>query len=347
MAEDCYWWLRNPYFWLYVAHAIFWNVVQEQGCIRAMVKNRKKPTPSPKRERAPESTANQLVLGFCLGSFMTLLTALLTWGGSPTPKRLIVGLILLLAVGIYPAWCFANATARSLNRYLGPARFLALVLLLLTVGVLGKELWPPLPLVTIQIAPSSFPIAIPPASVVSILQIHPYIALTDADDGLLKDSNDTNDKFAWPSQGEIDSKEKNAHEAIFRIEATNHSSQILIGGKLLFKVRFAPGHGNPGNCTSTPKDVQILDVVLIPSLDPGKSLSFYAVNQSAYCAWLIPPENVTVRMANDDEERVVPLSFDKNPLYKSGAPSFFPSTVKWEALPTTPGQHYRVIRITH
>jgi hypothetical protein len=182
---------------------------------------------------------------------------------------------------------------------------------------------------------------------VSILQIHPYIGLTDADDGLLKDSNDTNDKYTWPSQKEIDSKDKNAHEGTFRIEIVNHSSQILIGGKLMFSVRFAPGHGNPGSCMSSSEDARVQDVVLIPSLDPGKSFSFYAINQSAFCAWLIPPNIATVRMVTDDEERDVPLSFDRNPLYKSGAPSFFPSTVKWDGIPTTPGTHYRVIRITH
>jgi len=54
-----------------------------------------------------------------------------------------------------------------------------------------------------------------------------------------------------------------------------------------------------------------------------------------------------VRMATDETEQQVLLTFDKNPLYNAGAPSFMPTTIKWEGLPTKPGAHYRVTRITH
>jgi len=85
------------------------------------------------------------------------------------------------------------------------------------------------------------------------------------------------------------------------------------------------------------------DVVLMPPLDPGKSFQFYAVNQSNLCAWLIPPDSAMVTMLGDKKESQVALTFDKNPLYAAGAPSFPVTGIKWEGIPAKPGG-YGIIR---
>jgi hypothetical protein len=196
-----------------------------------------------------------------------------------------------------------------------------------------------------RISPSGFPISIPPHSLVSILRIHPYISLTDSADGLLKDSNDTGTEFFWPLQQEIDCKSPDDHETVYRVEIIDHSPETLVSGKLSFQLQYSPGSSS--GCMPSADSVKREDVVLIPELDSGKSFEFYAINQSDLCAWLIPPSVATVRMTNDEAERQVPLTFDKNPLYNSGAPSFMPTKVKWEGLPKTPGPRFQIQRITH
>jgi hypothetical protein len=291
---------------------------------------------------------NQLVLGFCLGTLITIVFSLMTWGSVPTPKRIGSALVLMFLCGIYPMWCLANRAGVFFNvtrSRVFVSRCIALLILISSTTLLGMVFWPPPPLIAMQISPSVFPVSVPPHSVVSILRIHPYVGLTDSDDWLLKDSNDSDKEYFWPSQQEVDSKDQNAHEGVYRIAITNHSQQTLMNGKLSFQLQYSPGALT--GCKPSTDSVKREDVVLIPQLDPGKSFDFYAINQSNLCAWLIPPDTATVRMTSDETERQAPLTFDKNPLYNSGAPNFMPTKIKWEGLPTTAGPHYQVQRITH
>jgi hypothetical protein len=141
----------------------------------------------------------------------------------------------------------------------------------------------------------------------------------------------------------MDSMNVNAHEIIYRLEIGNHSQRILENGKLAFTLKYNSG-SKGGNClppsgTQTDQD----DVVLLPPVDPGKSFEFFAVNQSDMCAWLIPPSSATVAMDGDEKDGQITLTFDKNPLYAAGAPSFPPTAIKWEGVPARPGG-YGIIR---
>jgi hypothetical protein len=170
--------------------------------------------------------------------------------------------------------------------------------------------------------------------------------LSETQDYLLKDTNDTGKEFFWPSQQEIDSKGPLDRETVFRVEIANHSQETLASGKLLFRLTYNIGLSG-GGCMPPkggPKFQE--DFVLLPQLDSGKSFDFYAVNQSSSCVWLIPPEKALVKMISDDTERRVALTFDKNSLYSSGAPVFPPTTIKWEALPSRPNS-YQIQRIVH
>jgi hypothetical protein len=295
------------------------------------------------------ANTSELALGFCLGTVMTIAFSLMTWGSVPTPRRLLFSLVVMFLCAIYPMWCAANGAAGKFFKAKRSAvialRCIALLAPAVCTTLWGRELWPKPPLIEMRISPSGFPLSIPPHSLVSILRIHPYIALTDSTDFLLKDSNDSGKEFFWPSQQEIDSKSPDDHETVYRVEVTNHSPETLVSGKLSFQLQYGPGAST--GCMPSADSVKREDVVLMPQLDPGKSLEFYAINQSDLCAWLIPPGIATIRMMNDETERQVPLTFDKNPLYNSGAPSFMPTKIKWEGLPKTPGPHYQIQRITH
>ncbi len=303
---------------------------------------------TPRKKDQEGDRPGKFALGFFLGAFITVLVALITWGSPPTAKRLAIGVGLLFLCGIYPTWYSVGVLSGHFDlRYSLRTlfRLIALIVLAGIVFALWKELLPPQPLITMQIRPSNFPVSIPPHSVVSIFQVHPYIGLTEATDGLLKDTNDKDTAFLYPSDQEIATQPKNAHEDVYRFEVANHAPQTLIGGKIFFQEEFAPGASY--GCTATPDNAKYKEVILVPPLDPGRSFEFYAINQSTFCAWLIPPSSAMVRMANDDAEQEVPLVFDKNPLYNAGAPSFMTTTIKWEGLPTKPGVHYVVKRIVH
>jgi hypothetical protein len=295
------------------------------------------------------ASPSQLALGFCLGTVMTVAFSLITWGSGPTPRRLLFSLGVMFLCASYLVWRAANRMAERFfraNRTAAVASGCAAILILALGATLwGRELWPKPPLFEMRISPSGFPVSIPPHSLVSILRIHPYIPLTDSADWLLKDSNDSGKEFFWPSQQEIDSKPPDDVETVYRVEIINHSSGTLLSGKLSLQLQYSPGASS--GCTPSANSDKQEDVVLMPQLDPGRSFEFYAINQSAFCAWVIPPSTAAVRMASDTAERQVPLTFDKNPLYNSGAPSFMPTKIKWEGLPITPGPHYQIQRITH
>jgi hypothetical protein len=204
------------------------------------------------------------------------------------------------------------------------------------VGSRGGSLSHP-PLVTIQISPSSFPIFALPHSTISILPLHPYRTLTDAADYLTKYDNDCGEEHFWPTKKEIDSKAAGDYETVFKVEITNHSQETLLSCKTTFRLRYNAGLQGGGCMPPKDNSKDQEDVVLVPPLDPGKSFQFFAVNQSNLCVWLIPPAFATVKMAGDATERQAGLTFDKNPLYFSGAPVFPPTRIRWEGVPSRPG----------
>jgi hypothetical protein len=213
--------------------------------------------------------------------------------------------------------------------------FLVFVFVGIVMGAIGWQSrpLPKMAVVEMRISPSGFPISIPPHSVVSILRLHPYIILSDTNDYLLKDENTQSKEFSWPSQKEIDSKDSNDYETVFRVELVNHSEEALAAGKLLFRLLYNAGLSGGGCMPPKGKPDYQNDFVLLPQLDPGKSFEFYAVNQSPSCVWLIPPEIATIKMVSDDVQRQIALTLDKNPLYASGVPVFPPTKIKWETLP--------------
>lgn len=202
---------------------------------------------------------------------------------------------------------------------------------------------PPAALITMEISPSALPIYVPSHSVTSVLQIHPYIALTDTQDGLFKITNDTGTEGCWPKKEVLDTTEPNGHENVYRFQISNHSERTLERGTVKFALKYNTGLKGGGCMPPKNSQPDQNDVVLIPPLDPGKSFEFYAINQSDFCAWLLSPQSATVKMAGQEKESEVPLIFDKNPLYAAGAPVFTTTGVKWEGVPTHPGG-YGMIR---
>ena len=193
-----------------------------------------------------------------------------------------------------------------------------------------------MPLITMQISPMSLPISIPSHTVASILQIHPYIGMNSDQDGLLKVANDTGTEGCWPKRAELATLDPNQHEDAYRLEITNHSNQTVENGKARFGIKYNTGKKGTGCTAPTDHRRDQEDVVLIPPLDPGKSFEFYAINPSNSCAWLLPPDSASVKMAGQDKETEVHLALDKNPLYSAGAPVFSPSGIKWSGIPTHP-----------
>jgi hypothetical protein len=200
-----------------------------------------------------------------------------------------------------------------------------------------------IPLITMQISPTSLPISIPPHTITSVLQLHPYIGLTGDRDGLFKITNDTGREGCWPTKAELDTTEPNRHEDIYRVEISNHSDRILERGRVKFALKYNAGMKGGGCMKPSSTQPDQNDLVLLPPLDPGKSFEFYAINQSNFCAWLLPPESATVKMAGRESEVEVPLIFDKNPFYDAGAPVFSQTAIKWVGVPTHPGG-YGMIR---
>jgi hypothetical protein len=199
------------------------------------------------------------------------------------------------------------------------------------------------PLITMQISPSTFPVSVPAHSTISILPLHPYQTLSEAADGLIKYANDCGEEHLWPTQKEIDSKSVNDYEQVLRIEIANHSHETLVTGKMTFRLQY-----NNWSVGCTPLKSGLTgqkDVVLLPTLDPGKSFNLVAVNQTNLCAWLLPPTVATVKMVGADTEIQIPLKMDRDPLDLSGMPAFSPTKIKWEGVPIKPGG-YGIIRST-
>jgi len=282
-----------------------------------------------------------LWLGIVWACGLGVLVTLVASAGALTRLRVLV--LTVFGVLFFSIAVYLHGWTRSLVR---AARVFAVI-----VAVTGIFGWQALPspraaVIEMRISPSGFPISIPAYSTISILRLHPYIALTDAEDYLIKDENTQGKEFLWPSQAEIDSKDPKDYETAFRVEVTNHTGEALVSGKLLFQVVYREGLSGGGCMPPEPNSDHQRDFILLPQMDPGKTFEFYVVNQSSLCAWLIPPEAATIRMVSDDTERQVALTLDKNPLYAAGAPSFPPTKIKWDALPIRPGG-YQIQRIVH
>jgi hypothetical protein len=281
---------------------------------------------------------NQLALGFFLGAALTLLLTLFTWGPYPTARRIEIISVALILSGLYPAISFADFIAhRTATTGKAALRTVAIIFLISVGAILGWKSLPSPPTITMRISPLALPLYVAPHSETSVLKVHPFISTTNKQDDLLKVANDTGAEGCWPSQSEMDSIDANGHEVIYRLEISNHSPRILESGKLAFTLKYNAGQKG-GSCLPPPNTRRWEDdVVLIPPLDPGKSFEFFAVNHSNYCAWLIPPSAATILMDGEDMETQVTLTFDKNPLYATGAPSFSPTAIKWEGVPVRPG----------
>lgn len=293
--------------------------------------------PRPMTEESPGQSdrphPNWTLLSICAGAVVTIIVAILL----PTWRGLLIALAILFLFAIYPVVCAIRwAVERCHFNRKTEITFTVAALIVVFIG-LGCWAWvsrPPPPLIAIQISSLRLPISIPAHSIISVLQVHPYIGLAADKDWLLKVTNDTGKEGCWPSQKEMDSMGPNEYEGAYRIEITNHSHETLAGGRVVFGVTYNKGVKG-GNCYA-PSDAKFdqQDTVLLPALDPGKSFDFFATNPSDKCAWLIPPDSAIVAMAGDQKEIEVALRFDKNPLYQMGAPSFSPTAITWEGIPT-------------
>lgn len=304
--------------------------------------------PKPMVEGSPKqsdrSHPNWTLFSICAAAVVAIIIAilLLTW------KGLLIAFVLLFFFSFYIVVCASRWVAKRCHfSHKVELAFTFSKLVILALG-LGYWAWalrpvpPPPPLIAIQTSPSRLPISVPAHSITSILQVHPYIRLTAEKDWLLKVANDTGKEGCWPSQKETDSMGPNGYEGAYRIEICNHSHQTLTSGRVVFGVKYNRGVKG-GNCYA-PSDTKFdqEDTVLVPALDPGKSFDFFATNPSDKCAWLIPPASAIVAMEGDQREIEVPLVFNKDPL-NSFAPSFSPTAITWEGIPTKPGG-YGIVR---
>jgi hypothetical protein len=188
------------------------------------------------------------------------------------------------------------------------------------------------PLITIKIHPASFPVSVPPRSTLYILPLHPYQTFTDAASHLHEFGNSCAEEHVWPTQEEINSKPANTYEEVRSVEIANHSQDAIETAKLVFTVGYNESFA--GGCAAPPKSAPTQnDVISIPALDPGKTFEFVAVNQTAGCAWLFPPDTIAVKMANDDGTREVPLKIEPTVVANWMTSPFGPTAIKWEGVP--------------
>jgi hypothetical protein len=124
----------------------------------------------------------------------------------------------------------------------------------------------------------------------------------------------------------------NGYEEVREVEITNHSQGTIEGGKIVFTLAYNGSFA--GGCMAPPKSAQTQnDVIFIPALDPGKTFEFVAVNQTAGCAWLLPSEKITVKMASDETAAEIPLKIEPTVVANWMSSPFAPTAVKWEGVP--------------
>lgn len=320
-----------------------WKVWRAEIRLKAEVAQQNKPTPK---------TASETIrsAAWSWGAVVVVATVLLGLSGNAIYAGDVKGTTVLCSLGL--ALVTAKFLAWDQTRHLryrsaasGTAVAVAIILLVGLVSWAKQRvpLPPSTPLITMEISSSTLPIYTSPHSVTSVLQIHPYIGLIDTQDGLFKIANDTGSEGCWPKKEVLETMEPNGHEDVYRVQISNHSERILEWGKVTFALKYNTAMKGGGCMPPKNSQPDQNDVVLIPPLDPGKSFEFYAINQSDFCAWLLPPNSATLKIGGQEKESEVPLILDKNPLYAAGAPVFAATVVKWEGIPTRPGG-YSVIR---
>src|SRR5258706_11952083 len=226
---------------------------------------------------------------------------------------------------------------------------IAVVLLLV---VCGLDWWAPkpnapvhaspvVPLITIKLHPSAFPVSVPPRITLRILPLHPFQTFTDAASQLHEYDNECSTDRPWPSEKEIDSKPANSYEEVRAVEITNHGPGTFESGRIILGIRYSHSFG--GGCMGAQSAQTQEDVVSIPTLDQGQAFAFVAVNQTDGCAWLLPPGAITVKMAGDDSASSVPLKIEPISVPNWVGSPFGPTGVKWEGVPVkNPG--YGIVR---
>jgi len=228
---------------------------------------------------------------------------------------------------------------------------LALSLVVVTVLAFALDWWAPkpippsrpVPLITLEITPSVFPVSAAPHSALSLLPLHPYQAFTEAGSELHTFNNPCGEDRFWPSEGEISSKPKNGYEEVRELNVANHSQVTMETGKLVFRLSYSDSFG--GGCVPPTNPTYQHDVVSIPALDPGRSFQFFAVNQTNRCVWLSPPETMTARMTGDEGEEQVPLKLQTTNVPNWVNTPFPPTTIQWQGVPIkNPG--YGIVRTT-
>jgi hypothetical protein len=189
------------------------------------------------------------------------------------------------------------------------------------------------PLITIKIHPASFPVSVPSHSTLYILPLHPFQTFTDAASHLHEFGNSCSEEHLWPTQKEIGSRPANSYEEVRKVELTNHSQDTMESGRIVFTLAYNESFA--GGCVAPPKSAQTQnDVIFIPALDPGKTFEFVAVNQTAGCAWLLPPDKITLKMASDETAAEIPLKIEPTVVANWMSTPFGPTVVKWEGVPT-------------
>ena len=231
--------------------------------------------------------------------------------------------------------------------------FRASIAVVLLLVVWSLDLWAPkpnapvhvsrmVPLMTMKLRPSAFPVSVPPRTTLHILPLHPFQTFTDAASQLHEYDNECSTDHPWPSEKEISSKPANSYEEVRAVEITNHGPGTLESGRIVFGVRYNQSYA--GGCVVPPQSAQTQDdVVSIPTLDQGQAFAFISVNQTDGCAWLLPPDTIRVKMAGDESENNVPLKMEPISVPNWVGSPFGPTAVKWEGVPTqNPG--YGIVR---
>ena len=175
---------------------------------------------------------------------------------------------------------------------------LALCVVIVTALAFGFDWWAPkpipasraVPLITLKISPSVFPISAAPHSTLFLLPLHPYQTF-DTTSELHTFSNPCGEDHFWPSEEEINSKAKNAYEEVRELDVVNHSPVTMEAGKAVFRLSYNDSFG--GGCTPPKNPTYQYDVVSISALDPGRTFQFFSVNQTNRCVWLSPPETMS------------------------------------------------------
>jgi hypothetical protein len=188
------------------------------------------------------------------------------------------------------------------------------------------------PLITIKLHPSAFPVSVPARTTLHILPLHPFQIFNDAGSQLHEYDNSCPTDRPWPSEKEIGSKPANGYEEVRAVEITNHGPGTLESGRAVFEVLYNKSFA--AGCTAPPQLPQPQnDVVSIPTLDQGQTFSFVSVNQTDGCAWLLPPDEIRVKMAIDEYASNVPLKLEPISVPHWVNTPFGPTAIKWEGVP--------------